>query len=355
MVKLRDVGMGDGMNEAEAMTTLRISDCRSGTAGGSTKRVPTQKSVHPVLGSRRNPDKRITHDEQHESNRFSVASSLRLFVTNPDSESDEEEDDESGVQSPHDRCPIDRKPVDGSTVTPDSPSTSSSSDGLWSTRTMVNGHETARRCTSAQSDSTSSFERSDPLMLKDEYSLVLDSDEYEYLLSLHSLTVRNGLCGPDVVRLSREGRSISFSRACEPSSKQDDASLPQPGGAAADSETAFGTVNHLIERYEVGGPPSHDYRHDDGPDRVSTLPGIRQSYREHLRRIYVSPYNGSPTPNTAWVVVQPPPESVAGVDHTLNLQHGSKQSGNRKRGLVRGGRGGVLKKLKGDHWRLLKK
>ncbi|WVQ94217.1 hypothetical protein IAU59_001295 [Kwoniella sp. CBS 9459] len=307
-VRVQDTGTG---RRGKRTTTLKISDCRSGTAAGSTKRVPTQRSVHPVRGGKCALETvRPSLEAGDMQSRLSTVSRSRLIVANPDPESEGEEEE------------------DGSWLTP-------SSRGQ------------------AHLEADTSF---DAPAARD---LTVDNE-----LGRSLVGARTSATVPDVVRIARERRSVSFRRAIGSSPIQEQGfSLPQFQDTDSESES-FTANNHTGGHQDEVGQcncTSHDRVQNDKHDssHAPTNPRIERSYREQLRRLYVSPYNDSPTPNTAWVVVRPPPDSIAGPTGCEGGLHGEasattteeKKRGTGKRRLVRGGQGRVMKKLKRGNWR----
>ncbi|WVF66608.1 hypothetical protein IAT40_001348 [Kwoniella sp. CBS 6097] len=357
-IEVEDIGKDSGKKGVKK-ATLRISDCRSGTAAGSTKRVPTQKSVHPTFGR-----KRTAEDDRSRDSRISVvSSSSRLIVTNPDPDSESESDgeDDGPLCTPYSRSYS--KPQTGAdtagsqessaTVTP------TASDDFCSIRTIVNGQEGIPRRNSMSIAAPASSIRPNFLALNGHYSLVLDSDDYGYLLSLHSLSVRNGLSDDDVLRLHKHNRSVSFSQAI--ASSPVDAYTPcQSYGTPLESPTMIADIIQDVNDH-LSCRPQQEHNHVHENAQGATDPHLRRTYREHLRRMYVSPYNDSPTPNTAWVIVRPPPEGTIAENRLGGGIQASDASavdvsgrGQGKRGLVRGGKGRMFEKLKRGDWRRVK-
>ncbi|KAK6904769.1 hypothetical protein I204_06630 [Kwoniella mangroviensis CBS 8886] len=270
----------DETHEEEVIEdNARILDVRAGTASSSTRRVPTQKSVHPTLGNKSTENGEMV-------NHHSI----------PDMDDSEEEDLKTPRQVDEDVFeplifPVPRiqqqLPDHGNaTFSADDESVSlPKADSLtthsshWNT---VNPHRPARPSAPAPPLTTPS-ERG---------SLVLAPDEYEYLLPLQVIDVIN-------TPISESHISSSHSRYSAGIKRSHSTSTSSSSSTARPIVRPNNTLNNDTPLYSLEGN-SHSLS-VQSPSTTSTYQpnfqgGTRDVYREHLQRAVVQQYNDSLTP-----------------------------------------------------------
>ncbi|WWC67250.1 uncharacterized protein I206_101157 [Kwoniella pini CBS 10737] len=257
-VKLNDLQSGTGYFQP---AHARILDSRAGTASSSTRRVPTQKSVHPALSS---------GSERHGKVRTS-----------------------KGI------IPKDGYHINGTVV-------DSSEEAV---QTPVVGYPRSRLASSDTARQT---------------SLILNPNEYEYLLKLQGLTSKHDT-EPQLLASSDDKGSSHRSDLSESdmnSSFSSSSSTARPiihGDTTLDNETptysSFFTYDPLPAQIRTHGlhvnfstrQSSTISLSDSSNDQlISSTEGDVNRYQEHIRRSAVKQYNDSPSP-------APKSETLSGV------------------------------------------
>ncbi|WWC97502.1 hypothetical protein V866_004385 [Kwoniella sp. B9012] len=273
----------DESQEEEAIEDdARILDVRAGTTSSSTRRVPTQKSVHPTLGNQSTENVEMV-------NHHSI----------PDMDDSEEED----LKTPRQVDDAVFEPLifpiprikrhlpdhgdttfsadDGSASIPNADSSTTRS----SSSNTITPHRPARPSAPAPPLTTPS-ERG---------SLVLNPDEYEYLLPLQVIDIINTPISDHHTSGSHPHYStlIKRSRSTSTSSSSTARPIVRPNN----------TLNNDTPLYSLGGDsqslsvrlPSTISTYSP-PHQPNFQGGTRDVFREHLRRAVVQQHNDSPTP-----------------------------------------------------------
>ncbi|WVW81335.1 hypothetical protein I302_103326 [Kwoniella bestiolae CBS 10118] len=262
-------GRGQTEDEREEASgdNARILDVRAGTASSSTRRVPTQKSVHPTLGH-----KSIELNDM--ARRHSI-----IDIEGEEDDADEEiatprQIEEAVLEPLIFPVPMIKKTL---LISPNQTFEVDDTSTPKTDKSYSSSHSPSHIIRpSAPAPPLTTPSRAN--------SLVLNPDEYEYLLSLHANGMRNA--GQTLER----SRSTSSSSTARPHVRPND------------------TLNNDTPPYspELTTLP---IQLTTSPDNLTYLPpssnisqpimmqaGGRDVYREHLRRAVVQHYNDSPTP-----------------------------------------------------------
>ncbi|WWC57657.1 uncharacterized protein I303_100190 [Kwoniella dejecticola CBS 10117] len=282
------------------IVNARIVDSRAGTAISSTKRVPTQKSVHPVLGSQ---------SEGHGT------------VEQSESESDSGVREEPGAQRENGEHFVAQSSVTQNVDTPGF----NILDRFMYHRDRC-GRSTPTTPEGPQSDFSSGCESLSPFVgpsgtvpssndLAHRTSLILNPDEYEYLLNLHGVITRSN-ADHSFDTPAQSNKNTHRSDATESSSTSSTSSSSDTARPIVHSDTTLcndtPTYSSLLTfsrlptqirgSYEVHpanvstyAPPEDN---DDEDRPVSSTEGDANRYREHVRRVVIEEhrYNDSPSP-----------------------------------------------------------
>ncbi|WWD06272.1 hypothetical protein V865_004361 [Kwoniella europaea PYCC6329] len=269
----------DESHEEEVIEdNARILDVRAGTASSSTRRVSTQKSVHPTLGNK-------STENGEMANHHPI----------PDMDDSEEED----LKTPRQVDDAVFEPLifpiprikrhlpdhgdttfsadDGSASIPkaDSSTTRSSSSNT------ITPHRPARPSAPAPPLTTPS-ERG---------SLVLNPDEYEYLLPLQVIDIINSPISDSHTSSSHPRYSTRIKRSQSTSISSSSTARPivRPNNTL-NNDTPLYSIEGNAQSLSVQSPSTTSTYQPNFQGRT------RDVYREHLRRAVVQHYNDSPTP-----------------------------------------------------------
>ncbi|WVQ64371.1 uncharacterized protein L199_002534 [Kwoniella botswanensis] len=269
----------DGSHEVEMMDdNARILDVRAGTASSSTRRVPTQKSVHPTLGNKSTENGEMV-------NHHSI----------PEMDDSEEEDLKTPRQVDEDVFeplifPVPRVKqripdhgditfevdyASASTTKADSPTT------IYSPYNVYTPYPPSRPSAPVPPLTTPS-ERA---------SLVLNPDEYEYLLPLQSIDIINTPISDHHTSSSHHHYSTRIKRSHSTSTPSSSTARPivRPNNTL-NNDTPVYSLQGVSQSLSVQLPATTSTYQPNFQGRT------RDVYREHLRRAVVQQYNDSPTP-----------------------------------------------------------